>query len=486
MPAELSGPPAPSPWGIFTGTPLFSQLSQAATSSAVGAFSLRAVNGSSVKAVQVSATAPLPSFTSGATSIGSNSYSQSLTGYTFGGTGTYVTRGSSIYNTGTTEPWKAFDNSLTTWWETTAGVYNTLANGGAYTGTQTITIDGVPTSCEWITIQIPTGIVLSSYSMYARSGFTQRMPKNFKIAGSNDGATWTTVDTETNQTTWTGQTPITFTTTSSTAYTYFALCVTAITSAGSTNNLNVGQWTLNASWRTDFYADRLGNLLTAPVTGQSLANWLGGATGYVATWYDQSGAGNHATQATAAKQPLIQRATKGAGYACLFNGAQGLTGMSHTVLKNTNYSVVINERRTTSSIENYYIGSGNGATNNWLILGYRDNTNLTHAQYSNDYDMTVSSYAGVSEPIRYTSYTFSSTNGKFTYNNGALLGSRTDANGKTGLSSISGNFTIGSGYRYYTGEIYELLVFTQSLYDLDNTGGLITQVYQNQLSYTGT
>jgi hypothetical protein len=39
---------------------------------------------------------------------------------------------------------------------------------------------------------------------------------------------------------------------------------------------------------------------------------------------------------------------------------------------------------------------------------------------------------------------------------------------------------------YYQGEIYELLVFTQSLYDLDTSGGLITQIYQNQLSYTGT
>lgn len=55
----------------------------------------------------------------------------------------------------------------------------------------------------------------------------------------------------------------------------------------------------------DFYADRLGNLLTAPVTGTDLATWLGGATGFVATWYDQSGAGNNFIQATAASQPQI-------------------------------------------------------------------------------------------------------------------------------------------------------------------------------------
>lgn len=35
----------------------------------------------------------------------------------------------------------------------------------------------------------------------------------------------------------------------------------------------------------------------------AIATWLGAATGYVVTWYDQSGNGNHATQATTSKQP---------------------------------------------------------------------------------------------------------------------------------------------------------------------------------------
>jgi len=55
----------------------------------------------------------------------------------------------------------------------------------------------------------------------------------------------------------------------------------------------------------DFYADRLGNLLTAPVTGTDLATWLGGSTGNVATWYDQSGRGNHVSQTNQAVRPTI-------------------------------------------------------------------------------------------------------------------------------------------------------------------------------------
>ena len=60
----------------------------------------------------------------------------------------------------------------------------------------------------------------------------------------------------------------------------------------------------------DFYTDRLGNLLTAPVTGQSLAKWLGGATGYVATWYDQSGKGSHMSCSSTAIQPKIDLVNK--------------------------------------------------------------------------------------------------------------------------------------------------------------------------------
>jgi len=68
----------------------------------------------------------------------------------------------------------------------------------------------------------------------------------------------------------------------------------------------------------DFYADRLGNLLTAPVTGKSIVKWLQGSTGNVVTWYDQSGLGNHATQGTSGNQPTITIAPSGSGYVAVF------------------------------------------------------------------------------------------------------------------------------------------------------------------------
>jgi hypothetical protein len=57
----------------------------------------------------------------------------------------------------------------------------------------------------------------------------------------------------------------------------------------------------------DFFADPDGSKVgTAYLgNGESLVAWLGGATGHVEIWYDQSGKGRNATQTTQALQPLI-------------------------------------------------------------------------------------------------------------------------------------------------------------------------------------
>jgi hypothetical protein len=250
----------------------------------------------------------------------------------------------------------------------------------------------------------------------------------------------------------------------------------------------------------DFYADRLGNLLTAPVTGQSLANWLGGATGYVTTWYDQSGRGNHASQGTAANQPIIQRATKGPGYMVVFNGVNGTTNFglnfgTYNLLNNTSYSTCGVVRRTASGAtnnENYYL-SGSGGTNaqdQKFHSGYRTSTVLTLAHFSDDMNVTIPAFtAAATEPINYNLMTLGTDKvGRiYSYSGGTLYPTPTSTRTYVGFlnHAVGTSFSIGGGFRQFTGEIYELLVFTQSLYDLDTSGGLITKIYQNQLSYTG-
>ena len=246
----------------------------------------------------------------------------------------------------------------------------------------------------------------------------------------------------------------------------------------------------------DFYADRLGNLLTAPVVGQSLTNWLGGATGYVTTWYDQSGSGNHATQATTANQPVIQRATKGPGYACLFNGANSqvlsCAAGTYSLLNSTKYAVCVTERRNnagTAGTQGGYFGLGDqSATGKGLITGYwNSQTNMEYSHRGDNLDNVIPAYAGASEPIRCTVFDYSASTTKRVYINSLIL---PVTNTSYDLAATTGAVTIGKSFAtanagYYYGEMYEILIFTRSLYDLDGTS-TITQIYQNQLSYTGT
>jgi hypothetical protein len=147
-------------------------------------------------------------------------------------------------------------------------------------------------------------------------------------------------------------------------------------------------------------------------------------------------------------------------------------------------------RRTSTIASNYYL-CGNGgvnATDQKFHSGYRSSTALTLAHYADDTDLTVPAFlASSTEPTAYN-YLMVGTgrSGRlYSYSSGALY-STTRTYAAYLNQAVGSSFSIGSGFSSFTGEIYEILVFTNSLYDLDNTGGLITQVYQNQLSYTGT
>ena len=473
----------------LTGTPLFSQLSSAASSSAVGAFSLRAVNGTTAKAVNVLPNAPLPpAFTA---PTGSGPWSQTLTGYAFGASGTYISNNSTTTSQATYPAWKAFDGDVNTFWYSGPSKYDTSTNNGAYLGAVTTTISGVATPGEWVDVQFPTAVSVYSYSLTRPvSGFSVGIyPKTFKIAGSNDGTTWDLIDAPANQTTYTTGVPVIFTLASPSAvYNRFRMCVSNIIGTTSSFGTGIGQWTLygsNASWTSDFYADRLGNLLTAPVTGQTLANWLGGATGYVTTWYDQSGRGNHASQATAANQPIIQKATKGPGYMVNFNGTSQFVTLSadSQFLNGTNLIVnAVALRTATVSRPNYIIGT-NSPTVSYqrFFLGFASDTSIAMPVTGAPTGITIPAYNASNEPVIYM--TGGLTPSRVLYQNNVLGGTNVD----TALLSVpsgysySIGYTVGAATYYYQGNLFELLIFTSALNQTQ-----VTQIYQNQLGYTGT
>lgn len=128
----------------------------------------------------------------------------------------------------------------------------------------------------------------------------------------------------------------------------------------------------------DFWADRLGNLLTVPVSGISLQNWLAGSVANIVTWYDQSGQGNHVTQVTAANQPILNLSNASIS----FDGSQWLsnastTGMFIPLYQNA-YSIVTKHIQwsagavwSTGNTASFTAGSFNGLR--WATGNYYQN-----------------------------------------------------------------------------------------------------------------
>jgi len=473
----------------LTGAPLFTQLSTSATSSAVGAFSLRAVNGVSTRAVQVRAQGQFPP--AAMTSDGP----QTLTGYSFGGSGSYVAS-ASLDDVYIDYGFRAFDNNIGTWWHSNYPIYT--SDTGIYnSGDARASITGGIYAGEWLQIKMTTPILLTSYSLVGRPGFeTNRSPRKFWILGSNnDGANWSLVDTQTNINTWASPQVFKTFTISNPGTTYFntfRIVVNEVgnltTGASGQDSVQIASWNLVGSPPSaDFYADERGNLLTAPVTGTTLQNWLGGATGYVTTWYDQSGRGNHAIQNTAANQPIIQRATKGPGYMVNFNGSSQFVTLStsYDFLNQTNLTLNTVVLRTATKAGTNYVFGTNSASVIYqrIAIGFGSDTAvnpLGNMAGSTATELVIPAYTS-SDPMYYITGTM--TPSRAGYVNGSLTGTSTN---QVLLSAPAGTtFSIGYGLSggawYYIGNIFELLIFTSAL---DQTQ--VTQIYQNQLGAYGT
>jgi len=477
----------------MTGAPLFSQISPAAQSSAMGAFSLRAVNGVTAKAVNVgipqSGTLPIAGFSSPAQNV--NEFTQTLTGPPF--TGSYTANCSSFYSSsGSEQPWRCFDkNNNGTWWTILGNSYT--PGSGAYIGsTYSTTISGSAYLGEWVQIQMPFATVLVSYTIYNASSWKSRAPKNFKLAGSSDGSTWTLIDTQTGITSWASSTTsLTFTPSSQTnAYTYFRLCVN-VTNGGD-YSLSIGELIINGfvpslprTASQDFYADRLGNLLTAPVTGQTLSSWLGGATGYVATWYDQSGKGNDASQATLANQPQINLATS--PYSLIFNGSTtNMVNSNFTFNFGTSYKFSVRAvvNNTTGGCllykgtveapwnapgqKKWWLGDQNGGESS--TNGYPNQVGNSEGYIFGQGSAITSAKTSVTWSV--TGYSTTDTSLVSLYENASTT--PITYSGRSGLSQRSdpGNYLyIGTGGNStnYGGNIYEIEIFSSSISASDVT-----------------
>lgn len=97
------------------------------------------------------------------------------------------------------EAFRLFDKSVSTLWSTAAASYSTLTGEiGNYLGSISTTYNTSLTYLgEWLQISLPTSISLQSFSITAQNALTgSRAPRNFRIFGSTNGTTWTSIGNE--------------------------------------------------------------------------------------------------------------------------------------------------------------------------------------------------------------------------------------------------------------------------------------------------
>lgn len=104
---------------------------------------------------------------------------------------------------------------------------------------------------------------------------------------------------------------------------------------------------------SDFGATTSGDLDTA-----SIATWLGGANGYVVTWYDQSGNGLHATQTTAAYQPLYVASGWNGKPVVRFDGGDDRLFMPPSIAIGTSQTIAMVLRSGASGNRQAFNGNG--------------------------------------------------------------------------------------------------------------------------------
>lgn len=193
------------------------------------------------------------------------------------------------------------------------------------------------------------------------------------------------------------------------------------------------------SFSNDLYGIPIDDILT----------FVGAGSGYVETWYDQSGDGRHATNTTQAEQPRIVNSgaleTKNDKPTIVFSGSQRLNvttttfGSSFGVAQRSFSTQVISE--TTSG----------GATYRGLFTGTADDAYWVHDQYASN----GGSLGGIAENNLNPIY-------------GPNLYQFTGVSAPNSQPIQSKTHSLGYGtpsYAYLTGSISELVVFPTDIRD---------------------
>lgn len=159
--------------------------------------------------------------------------------------------------------------------------------------------------------------------------------------------------------------------------------------------MNVRRGSDNAT--SDFYGNFTGTALGTSLDagGTSLSSWLGGATGFVTQWHDQSGTGNHATQSTTGSQPIINATTLLIDFRTLriFNLPDGTltTGnnkwtcvVRHGAVRNADGPNFVSAGAQNTNNTSFLLMRGLGSASNYSVVIWGTGTHVASGAYADN------------------------------------------------------------------------------------------------------
>jgi hypothetical protein len=217
----------------------------------------------------------------------------------------------------------------------------------------------------------------------------------------------------------------------------------------------------------DFYATITGVLYAGSInSGVTLSSWLGTSTGYIRTWYDQSGRSKHIEQATVANQPTIVLSAD--GNTCLYlTGStlflQGPNVFDTTTVSNMHWVFSSKEVARTSG---FTISLNGTDTGNRFTVEAPNSSGLWYADYG-DVETNRSTSGSIISTVMQT-VVFSGYKSSTEVKNGFRLngGTRYLSSGNTAATVLNG-IRLGNIGGTVNHQLQSLFIFKEKLQKTD-------------------
>lgn len=218
---------------------------------------------------------------------------------------------------------------------------------------------------------------------------------------------------------------------------------------------------------TDFFAGSGTIFTTSTSPPQRIDAWLGNSTGYATKWYDQSGRGNHAVQATQANQPSIVMSSSwcAGGPVLGFNGNSNFMTFDPTGMFSNYYTIVTGTARAANVANNFILGGS--ATSNALNL-YLGYTNANTIDFGNYWQDVHVAYPPYTTKVGHSTVGVKKRTGESYIRADDFSFFAINTQQRAGLASWA-NCAIGRNItnKYFNGDMSEILMFSLEANDQD-------------------